>query len=98
MTHADLYEAIALFKRVLAEDPERKAFTLNISRTTAEMILDHFQSMDPDMPPRPVCKILGPLVGDVMMNEKLNRLDDLANSLGPNVIRLAMIIDRLEKR
>jgi hypothetical protein len=96
MTHAEVHEAIALIKRVLAEDPVRQEFTLKISRQMSLLILDFFQSMDPDMPPRPIMKALGPLVGDYMMNDKLARLDDIADSLGPQVMRLPVIADQLE--
>lgn len=97
MTEADLAYTIAMFRGALAANPEKQDFTLIVTRPMVEIILDVVVGMDPDMPPRPICKILGPLTGDIMMNAKLNRLDEIANSLGPNVIRLAMIADQLEK-
>lgn len=98
MTHAELYESIALVKLVLRGNPDQKEFTLTIPRPLALAWLDFLQHMDPDMPPAPICKALGPLVGDVVMNTKLRRIDDIANSLGPIVWRLVMIVDQLERR
>lgn len=49
---------------------------------TARLFVDFLQDFDPDMPPRAICKALGPLVGDVVMNAKLNRLDAITDRLG----------------
>lgn len=92
-----LLETIAEVKRLLA-DGETKEFTLTISRKQAILWLDFLESMDPDMPRRPVMKALGPLVGEYMMNDKLQRLNDLADKLGPAVVQLSMIAERLESR
>lgn len=45
------------------------------------------------MPPRPVCRALGPLLGDVMMNSKLDRLDAVTDRLGV----LMVLLERMGK-
>jgi hypothetical protein len=52
------------------------------------LFIDFLRDFDPDMPPRPVCKALGPLLGDTLMNAKLRRLDAIADKLGPLLIDL----------
>jgi hypothetical protein len=90
-----LHETIAEVKRLLADD-DAKEFTLTVSRQQAILWLDYLETMDPDMPRRPVMKALGPLVGEYMMNDKLHRLNELADKLGPAVVQLSMIAERLE--
>lgn len=97
MLEVDLYEAIIMIKRALL-DQDRQEFVLKTSRSMLVAILDFFQHMDPDMPSAPICKLLGPLVGDVVMNRKLQRLDEIADSIGPQVARLAFIADQMERR
>lgn len=91
-----LTETIVDVKRALA-DPDAKEFTLTISREQAVLWLDYLETMDPDMPRRPIMKALGPLVGDYMMNDKLNRLNDLADKIGPAVMRLTMLAEQIER-
>jgi len=62
--------------------------TVEMSENTAILFLDFLRSLDPDMPPPPVCKALGPLVGDVMMNAKLARVDAVISELNGLVDRL----------
>jgi hypothetical protein len=57
---------------------------------TARLFVEFLHDFDPDMPPRPICKALGPLVGDVVMNTKLARLDDITDRLGT----LMMLMER----
>lgn len=92
-----LAETIFAVKRLLANE-DAKEFDLKITREQAVLWLDYLESLDPDMPRRPIMKALGPLVGDMMMNDKLNRLNDLADRIGPAVLRLTMLADRLERR
>jgi hypothetical protein len=91
-----LPETIAQVRRLL-KDPDAKEFTLTISRKQAILWLDYLETMDPDMPRRPVMKALGPLVGEYMMNDKLQRLNDIADKLGPAIIRLTMLTEQLER-
>jgi hypothetical protein len=65
---------------------------LTMDAVHAQLFIDFLYDWDPDMPPRPICKILGPLVGDIMMNDKLNRLDEIADKLGPMMIVLSGLI------
>jgi hypothetical protein len=81
-------------RRLLRDYPNRKVFKVTMQRGTIELFHEWLQSTDPDMPPPPVCKALGPLVGDIMTSEKLQRLDALADVLGPLVIRLEMMMER----
>jgi hypothetical protein len=64
---------------------------VNMARAFRDYLLHH----DPDMPPPPLCKALGPLVGDVVMNKKLRRLDQLADKLGPTAILLVGLATQL---
>ncbi len=97
MTHIELAEVIAAFKLALRNNPDRESFDLTMTRQMLEAVLEYLYTLDPDMPPRPICKALGPLVGDIMMNTKLNRIDELTDVLGPIVIRLGMIADQMER-
>jgi hypothetical protein len=83
-------------RKVLRDFPDKQEFKLTCSRIHIELFYEWLQSTDPDMPPAPICKALGPLVGDVMMNDKLQRLDALADTLGPLVIRLGMIVENAD--
>jgi hypothetical protein len=64
----------------------------------AEAFKDFLQHMDPDMPPGPLCKALGPIVGDYVMNLKLARLDELADKLGVAALLLSSEADRRAAR
>lgn len=97
MTDADLSAIIQMLRGALG-DAAKNEFVLTVTRPTLEMMLDFFTHLDPDMPSAALCKALGPLVGDVVMNRKLQRLNDIADVLGPNVLRLAMIVDQLDRR
>lgn len=59
-----------------------KPIKVTMRPETARLFVDFLQDFDPDMPPRAVCKALGPLVGDVVMNAKLNHLSDIIDRLG----------------
>jgi hypothetical protein len=56
--------------------------TVTMKIPMAGAFKDFLQHLDPDMPSAPMCRALGPLVGDHLMNRKLERLDDLADKLG----------------
>lgn len=71
---------------------------LTMDAIHARLFVEFLHDFDPDMPPRPICKILGPLVGDHMMNEKLNRLDGIADKLGPMVMLLSGMVSQMERR
>lgn len=72
--------------------------TLTMQADHARLFVDFLCDFDPDMPPRAICKILGPLVGDHMMNAKLQRLDEIADKLGPAVLLLnGLITQRASK-
>jgi|SRR6185437_5691206 len=71
---------------------------LTMDAIHVRLFVEFLHDFDPDMPPRPICKILGPLVGDHMMNEKLNRLDGIADKLGPMVMLLSGMVSQMERR
>lgn len=77
-------------KAKLRSNPD-KPIHLVLRPETARLFLDFLHDFDPDMPPRPVCKALGPLVGDVMMNSKLDRLDAVTDRLGVIMTMMEMI-------
>lgn len=95
----DIDNGIRLMNAAIEASPDLDTrVTVEMSGRLARLFIDFLHDLDPDMPPRPIMKILGPLVGDHMMNEKLNRLDRIAEDLGPTVIKLGMIVDHLERR
>jgi hypothetical protein len=84
-TKADVVETIRRVRQAAKVGP----FVLvTMDQTMAELFIDFLRDFDPDMPPRPVCKALGPLLGDTLMNAKLQRLDAIADKLGPLLIDL----------
>jgi hypothetical protein len=97
-TPADVKLCIHQFQDAIKASTDGTINIVNIDVKVAHLFVDFLRDWDPDMPPRPICKILGPLVGDTMMNAKLQRLDDLADKLGPIVILLSGMINQLEKR
>jgi hypothetical protein len=96
--HDHFATARASCKRILRDNPDADVFQVKISRTSLQLFYEWLQSTDPDMPAPAICKALGPLVGDDMMNTKLHRLDQLADTLGPLTVRLAMAAEQLEQR
>lgn len=85
-----------LEERIAASEDKTVSVRLNVD--TARLFKDFLYDFDPDMPPRPIMKALGPLVGDIMMNDKLHRLDDLADKLGPLVMLLTTAVAQQERR
>lgn len=82
----------------------KQTVVISMSPRIAWLFADHLQQYDPDMPAPAMCKILGPLVGDMMMNAKLQRLDtfllrfdDLADRIGPTAMQLLMALDQAER-
>ncbi len=71
--------------------------TISMSPRLAWLFADHLQQYDPDMPAPAICKVLGPLVGDIMMNAKLHHLDEIADKLGPIAMQLLMALDQAER-
>jgi len=103
-TPADIKLALHQLREKLKVTP-LQVVTVDMDRTTAELFVDFLINIDPDMArawrqllPQPWCKVLGPIVGDQMMNVKLQRLDDLADKLGPLVLLLGGMINQLERR
>ncbi len=92
-TPADVKLTIHQFKEAIKASTDGTIKVLHMDVKIAQLFIDFLYDWDPDMPPRPICKILGPLVGDHMMNEKLNRLDDIADKLGPMMIMLECHVD-----
>lgn len=82
----------------------KQTVVISMSPRIAWLFADHLQQYDPDMPAPAMCKILGPLVGDMMMNAKLQRLDtsllvsaEISNRLGPLLMQLLMTLDQAER-
>lgn len=88
---ADIHLVVRQIKEALKVSPDG-TIDVTMGYGVAQLFIDFLYDWDPDMPPRPICKILGPLVGDTMMNEKLNRLDELADKLGPIVLLLSGLV------
>lgn len=105
MTDEDIDRAIDEVQFHLS-DPDAQKISIEISRTTALLFVDFLRWRDPDMPPAPLCKALGPLppaIADMMTNDKLNRLNDLireakqaADTIGPAAILLQRMARRSE--
>lgn len=105
MTDDDIDRAIDEVQFHLS-DPDAERVSIEISRATALLFIDFLRWRDPDMPPAPVCKALGPLppaIADMMTNQKLQRLNDLvaeireaANAIGPAAILLQRMARRSE--
>ena len=91
--HDTYATARAACRRLLHDYPDREVFKVTMQRASIKLFLDWLNSTDPDMPPAPICKALGPLVGDTMMSTKLQRLDALVDTLGPLVVRLGMMVE-----
>jgi hypothetical protein len=95
----DIRLAQRIVQAALDVTPDLRArLTIEISAAIGFLFLDFLDSLDPDMPKRPIMKILGPLVGDSMMNDKLNRLNEIADKLGPSLVYLNLMIGQLERR
>lgn len=96
---ADIHAAKRTMRAAIDASPDLDArMTIEMSGRVARLFAEFLHDLDPDMPPRPIAKALGPLVGDVMMNAKLQRLDELANKLGPLSIRLLHLVNDMERR
>jgi hypothetical protein len=97
VTPADIIEFVHHLNEVIktagADGEIRFTMHVNMARAFRDYLLHH----DPDMPPPPLCKALGPLVGDYVMNAKLHRLDALADKLGPTAILLVGLATQLER-
>src|SRR5215831_14048779 len=79
----------AMIRRVLAEaDPDQEIFQMSVDRAYLELFFEFLYDFDPDLPPKPICRAMGPLVGDFMMNDKLNRVDRMTCELSDVVDRL----------
>lgn len=85
-------------RKLLRNHPDIESFKLRMERRHFELFYEWLQSTDPDMPPPPICKALGPLTGDSMMSDKLRRLDGLADQFGSLVMFLAMTLARAEEK
>ena len=95
---ADVKLTIHQFKEAIKASTDGTIKVMHMDTRIAQLFIDFLYDFDPDMPPRPICKILGPLVGDIMMNEKLNRLDEIADKLGPALILLSGLITQRKPR
>jgi hypothetical protein len=87
----------AEIKQMLADSDVEK-ISVTMPREIASMFVDFLYDWDPDMPPRPIAKVLGPLLSDVLMNRKLARLDELVDALGPISLRFEDMVSYLETR
>jgi hypothetical protein len=96
---ADIHAAKRVMRAALDATPDldKARLTVEMSGRVAQLFAEFLHDLDPDMPPRPIMKALGPLVGDHMMNAKLHRLDELADKLGPLTIRLTHLVDDLRR-
>lgn len=74
-----------------------QTIVLQMTEHLAKLFVEFLYDFDPDTPPRPLMKALGPLVGDMMMNAKLQRLDEIADKLGPMIMLLMMTANQLER-
>lgn len=97
MTPADIKLSIFEIDQAIAATTT-DTVSMRMDVKMAQAFKDFLQHMDPDMPPAPICKALGPLVGDYMMNTKLQRLDEIADKLGPAVILLSGLINHQKPR
>lgn len=77
MTPEDLTFIRIEMRQKLAQMPDDGEATLRISKRAAQCFVDYPEQHDPDMPPPAICKALGPLVGDTILNAKLHRLDEM---------------------
>ncbi|CAN7383107.1 hypothetical protein LJR220_003407 [Bradyrhizobium sp. LjRoot220] len=97
MSPADIKLCVHELKEAIKASTDG-TITINMGTQHAKMFIDFLQHMDPDMPPAPLCKALGPLLGDHLLNAKLGRLDDIADKLGPLVMLLSTAIAQQERR
>ena len=98
----------ARIRQALVEKPDQQTFTWHMDempRPLLELFFEFLYDFDPDLPPKPICKAMGPLVGDFMMNDKLNRVDrmtcelsDVVDRLGASTMNLIMLLQDLERR
>jgi len=95
---------VALVLTVKARASTDHPVAVSMSAAMAELFIDLLKNTDPDMArawrqlmPQPLVPMLGPIVGDQRMNEKLRRLDELADKPGPTAILLTGLAGQLER-
>lgn len=93
MNDAEIRVVQAQIIALLKANPDNRAIKVTMIPEIASLFVDFLHDFDPDMPPRPVCRALGPLLGDVMMNSKLDRLDAVTDRLGV----LMVLLERMGK-
>lgn len=103
MTPADIKLAIHQLEEAIKTSSDGTIKVVDMGVGTAQLFIEFLQRFDPDMPkawrrlmPEPLLPMLGPIVGDEMMNAKLARLDDLADKLGTALMLLGMTAGQIE--
>lgn len=104
MNPADIKLAVFQLEEAIKASTDGTIDVFSMSTNLAELFIEFLQRFDPDMPkayrklmPEPLMPMLGPIVGDDMMNAKLGRLDDLASQLGTALMLLGMTTTQLER-
>jgi hypothetical protein len=103
MTPADIKLAIHQLEEAIKASTDGEIKVFNLSTNLAEAFIDFLKNIDPDMHriwrqvlPQPLLPMLGPIVGQEMINTKLERLDRLANDLGTGLMLLNGIVGQLD--
>jgi hypothetical protein len=88
MTPADIKEFVFELDQAIAGSTTG-TISMKMDVRMAQAFRDFLEHLDPDMPSAPMCRALGSLVGDYVMNRKLERLDELADKLGVAALLLS---------
>lgn len=105
ITHADIKLLVHRIEEAVRSSTNGTIRVIDMDVKAAELFVDFLKNIDPDMAriwrqvlPQPLLPMLGPIVGQEMINTKLQRLDALTDQLGTALMLLNGIVSQLDKR
>lgn len=103
MTPADIKLYVHELEAAIAGNSNGIIKIMELDVKLAVLFVDFLKNLDPDMAriwrqalPQPLLPLLGPIVGEEMINTKLRRLDDLAEQLGTAALLLATTVTQMD--